>query len=124
MDFETAPAAGVAAVTVDGGLSMDSVREALLRLAHPTAPPPDRVLLDFRPARGSLSSRDVFQLVRVLTDHPKAFGGRIALLDNYKRYDKAEFFCASAAELGFEFQAFLDPQDAADWLQMASRVAA
>ena len=124
MDFETAPAAGVAAVTVDGGLSMDSVREALLRLAHPTAPPPHRVLLDFRPARGSLSSRDVFQLVRVLTDHPEAFGGRIALLDNYKRYDKAEFFCAAAAELGFEFQAFLTPQDATNWLTTASRVAA
>lgn len=76
------------------------------------------LLIDFRVSEGSISYRDVHELISVLTEHSTSFTHRIALLEEYNdRFEKAQFFQAYAAERGFQIRAFVNETAAVAWLE-------
>ena len=104
--------------SVDGTLDAENSRAMLLQVATSNENLGHDLLLDLRRADGAgLSFSEVFELVKVMEQHPKAFPGKVALLDTYRDgFEKVQFFEASAAVKGFQVRAFLDFEKAIHWL--------
>ena len=55
--------------------------------------------------------------MQVVLEHPEAYSGRIALLDDYNaQFEKAQFFEASSSVAGIQARTFLEESEAIAWL--------
>jgi hypothetical protein len=105
--------------TVEDTLDLERSRRVLYELAYANAEGRYDLLIDLRRADGSpLSYPDVFRLVNVLAERPEAFGGKVALLDEFDNegFAKVQFFEASASVRGFRVRTFIDYEVAMRWL--------
>ena len=120
--YRVVPINAIVEIPVEGALDLASSREVLLGLARDAETAGHHLLIDLREATSELSYAEVYELVQVLSDHPEAFTGRMALLDRYiDRFEKSQFFEASATHLGFHVRAFVDEDLAVAWLEAGAR---
>lgn len=119
------PIDGICQTTVQGALDFDATAAILLDIARDSCERGRHLLIDLRSAEAKgLSYVDVYHLVQMLSEHPDAFNGRLALLDLFREgFEKVQFFEASAVEEGFEVHAFLDEDAAVRWLERKPRAA-
>ena len=116
--YRVVPINAIVQIPVEGDLDLASSRSLLLGLARDAETAGHHLLIDLRAATSELSYPEVYDLVQVLAEHPAAFTGRIALLDRYsERFEKSQFFEASAAHFGFHVRAFVDEPLAVEWLE-------
>lgn len=102
----------------DGTLDLESSREALCTLLSdaPEGDPYD-LLFDVRDADVELSMREVWTLVQDLDECAPGFDKRLAILDDWdETFDRMQFMEASAEMVGFQAHAFIDFENAVDWL--------
>ena len=116
---------GFAQTTIEGALDFAGTAAMLRQVAAETGVRGRHLLLDLREAEASgLSYSDVYRLVAMLSEHPRVFHNRIALLDTFREgFEKVQFFQASATDQGFEVRAFLDEATAVGWLEATVPVA-
>ena len=108
--YKIVPVNGFTRTTVEGALDVGSSAAMLRQVAADARVRGHHLLLDLRDAEASgLSYSDVYRLVRMLSEHPRAFHNRIALLDTFRE--------------GFEVRAFLDEAAAVLWLEATEPVA-
>ncbi len=108
-------------VSIEGALNVETSLAILLDIVQNQEFAGRPLLVDLRGAKGEFSFPDIYRLVRVLDEHPDAFSGRLAFLDDYdERFEKTQFFQASASERGFHVRAFLDETAAIAWLGAAT----
>jgi hypothetical protein len=106
-----------------GTLDLERSREALCQLltegtegagAEPGA---HDLLFDVRDADIDMALKDVWILLKDLDECNPGFDGRLALLDNWdKTFDRMQFFEASSERIGVEAKAFLEFEEAVEWL--------
>lgn len=104
--------------SVDGTLNAENSRRMLLQIATSNENLGHDLLRGVRRADGTgVSFSEVFDLVKVMEEHPEASPGKAALLDTYREgFEKVQFFEASAAVEGLQVRAFLDFEQAIHWL--------
>ena len=116
---------GFVQTSIEGSLDFAGTAALLRQVAEEASVKGRHLMLDLREAEASgLSYSDVYRLVRMLSEHPRVFHNRIALLDTFRDgFEKVQFFQASATDQGFEVRAFLDEAAAVLWLEATEPVA-
>jgi hypothetical protein len=106
-----------------GELDLEKSREALCRLLAEgtegagTKPGAHDLLFDVRDAEIAMELKEVWALLQDLEECNPGFDGRLALLDNWDdTFDRVQFFEASSDEIGIEAKAFLEFEEAVEWL--------
>lgn len=118
VSYHIVPINDITEVSVDGTLDLESSRHLVREIARASEASGKNVLIDIRGVRAKLSYPDVYRVVLCVAEHPAAFSGRVAVLDDYNdEFVKSQFFEASATVLGFSVRAFLDEDQAASWLE-------
>lgn len=107
----------------DGALDLAASREVLCQLLAEGAegagatPGSYDLLFDVRDAEIMLTLPDVWRLLQDLDECDPGFDGRLALLDDWDdTFDRMQFFEASADEIGVQAKAFIDFEQAVNWL--------
>lgn len=119
--YTVLPLGELTRVTVEGQFDLASTQALVLGVARDANAAGKDLLVDIRGVRSRLSFPDVYRVVQVVLDHPEAFGGRIALLDDYNaQFEKAQFFEASSSLAGLRAKTFLDESEAIAWLHESS----
>lgn len=118
--YRTIPIRDAVILTVDGEIDAQASQDLLRSIVQDAKVAGHHLLIDLRgTARPSaLAYSEVHALVLGLVEHPSAFAGRIALLTDYDRLEKAQFFEAAAGHHGFEVRAFYDAAAAVSWLKL------
>ena len=115
--YTVLPLGELARVTVAGQFDLASTRALVLDLARNAGAAGKTLLVDIRGVRSRLSFPDVYRVVQVVLEHPEAYRGRIALLDDYNgQFEKAQFFEASSSAAGIRAKTFLEEAEAVAWL--------
>lgn len=106
-----------------GKLDLEASREALCQLlAEGTegagnTPGSHDLLFDVRDADIAMELKEVWTLLQDLKECNPGFDGRLALLDNWDdTFDRVQFFEASSDMIGVEAKAFLEFEEAVEWL--------
>ncbi|MAQ94798.1 hypothetical protein B1759_09660 [Rubrivirga sp. SAORIC476] len=111
------PLGELARVTVEGQFDLASTQALVLDIARDAGAAGKNLLVDIRGVRSRLSFPDVYRVVQVVLEHPEAYSGRIALLDDYNaQFEKAQFFEASSSVAGIQARTFLEESEAIAWL--------
>ena len=107
----------------DGVLDLETSREVLCQLLAEGAedagatPGSYDLLFDVRDAEIMLTLPDVWRLLQNLDACDPGFDGRLALLDNWDdTFDRMQFFEANADQIGVQARAFIDFEQAVNWL--------
>jgi hypothetical protein len=107
-----------------GEIDLEESKKLLGQIAAMASPPADyEVLIDARESYGNLNYADVWELVAELGRHSEAFRNKIALLvRDDEQFDKASFMELCAKNRGFKVAAFIDFEEATNWLQSSSEL--
>ena len=102
-----------------GEIDLEQSKKVLAEIAAVATPPADyEILLDIRKAYGNLSYVDVWDLVSEVGRYRSAFRNKIAVLTrDDPQFDKASFMEYCAKNQGFMVSAFMDFEEATEWLQ-------
>jgi hypothetical protein len=105
-------------VRTDGRVDLEMGKALLADVAAAAAPLQDfQILVDIRNAVGRLTPDELHELAGSLIRFRGTFVGRVAILCPRERFDNARFFGLLAASYGFrQIRAFLDYEDALEWL--------
>lgn len=118
ISYTVVPIDSIVELEVTGELDLDASFILLLDVVRRADLAGHDLLIDLRKAQSDLSFKDVYRLVQFLDQHPDAFSGRLALLDDYDDgFLKTQFLEASARDHGFEVRAFLKEAAAIAWLE-------
>jgi hypothetical protein len=119
--YRTDRVGDVLKLSVGGVLDLEGARRLVSDVAGHVGTGGGCLLVDLRAARGRLSFRDIHTLASTLGEHPEAYSGRIALLDEYdERLEQTQFFEFSTTEQGYQVRTFLDEEEAMVWLDEAA----
>lgn len=101
----------------DGTFDLNGNRDVLAEMLRDAQQEDRNLLLDVRDSDVELSMRDVWALVQHLHACAPEFDQKMAILDRWdETYDRMQFFEASAGELGFQARAFINFENAMNWL--------
>ena len=101
-----------------GEMDLEQSKKMLGEIATIAEPPADyEILLDVRQAYGNLTFTGVYELVMELGKHRFAYRNKIAVLSrDDHQFDNAQFMELCAKNRGFQVAAFINFEDAIDWL--------
>ncbi len=107
-----------------GEFDREESKKELVKIATYTKSPADyEILLDIRKAYGNLTFSDIYEFVTELGKHRSAFRNKIAVLSrDDSQFDQAQFMELCAKNRGFQAAAFINFEDAIDWLATCIKV--
>jgi hypothetical protein len=115
-DLHVVKTADFVRLDADGHFEKEESRRALQRIAKACV---DRgintALLDVRDARGELSLADVYKLACAFQEMGFRRDHRLAILHPFHG-ERAAFFAMCATERGWQVQAFVEFEEAMEWL--------
>lgn len=102
----------------NGEIDLEQSKKVLIKLASIAEFPVDyNILLDIRQAYDNFSDPDIYELVAELGKHRSSFRNKIAILSRHDRqFDNALLMQLCARSKGFNVGAFINFEDAVDWL--------
>jgi hypothetical protein len=105
-----------------GVLDFAASKQAILDIASQIKQPDEyEVLVDTRGAEAMLSITDLYELGKILADHPSLNRSKICLLGPMSDVDKVQFFELVAQNRGVRIMAFTDFEQAITWLIMREK---
>jgi hypothetical protein len=105
--------------TATGALDFAESKQAILDIASQIKIPGEyEVLIDTRGAEALLSITDLYELGKILADHPSLRRSKIGLLGPMSGVDKGYFLETVAHNRGVRIRAFTDFEQAITWLIM------
>ena len=114
--YHIVPINAISAVTVEGGLDLESTHRLVEGLARDA--PGKSLLMDFRDVPTAFSYSDIYQIVQLISEQGAWTQNRLAVLDDYDaEFDKTQFMEAAAEERDLQIRAFIDPEEAIAWLE-------
>ncbi|MGA2158627.1 MAG: hypothetical protein WB588_01785 [Dehalococcoidia bacterium] len=103
--------------TPEGKLDFEKSKKLLLEIASATGPVVDYdIILDTRKAQVEMSVAELWHLAVEISNFPKVFSRRTAVLCPIEPFDDAEFFALCARNRGFQIKAFTSFEDTIEWL--------
>lgn len=111
-------------VTPTGEVEIEKSKQTLLKLASLNAVPRARdILIDTRQKIGYLTLADITELVNLMIEHRESFRSKLAILARPGLgFDHAKFMELYATNRGFHVAAFVDFEDAINWLTTSNEL--
>ncbi|HZF41631.1 MAG TPA: hypothetical protein VE715_22620 [Blastocatellia bacterium] len=111
-------------VTPTGEVELETSKKTLLNLASLNAAPRQYdILIDTRQKTGYLTLADITELVEVMLEHRDSFRSKLAILAlPGLGFDHAKFLELYATNRGFHVAAFMDFEEAMNWLMASTEL--
>lgn len=108
--------------TATGKLDLAASKQALLDIvSHIKQPGEYDVLVDTREAESLLTINNLYEIGEALANARMLYRSRICLLAPAKDIDKADFLETVASNRGAQIKAFIDFEQAINWLVMRDK---
>ena len=103
----------------DGSLNTEETQALLERTASEIKNTSiHRVLIDTRGATANFNPSQLYEIGKIVANDPELADARVAFLTRRERIDKARFMALVSNNRGAHGEAFVDFEDALDWLLM------